>query len=174
MTPRSAVLLQRLSRGRPLGHTGKPAAAGVFERHDPGVRGRRQLPDLHLAGEHVDQRDDLRLRRRRHQVRILTVNPTPSGPLPTPSLNSPASGARFAVGAAVNFDWSDVTGAARYQLQVSTSSTFSTTVANQTALTASQFSTTSLPKADLFWRARAMDPAGNPGAWSAVRGFRVN
>jgi len=105
---------------------------------------------------------------------VLTVNPTPSGPLPAPSLISPASGARFAVGAAVNFDWSDVTGAARYELQVSTSNTFSTTVVNQTALTASQFSTTSLPKADLFWRARAFDSAGNPGAWSAVRGFRVN
>jgi hypothetical protein len=104
---------------------------------------------------------------------ILTVNPTPAGPLPAPSLISPPSGARFAVGAAVNFDWSDVTGAARYGLQVSTSNTFSTTVVNQTALTASQFSTTSLPKADLFWRARAFDSPGNPGAWSAARGFRV-
>lgn len=105
---------------------------------------------------------------------ILTVNPTPSGPLPAPALLSPAAGARFAVGAAVNLDWSDVTGAARYELQVSTSSTFSTTVVSQTALTASQFSTTTLPKADLFWRARALDSAGNPGTWSAVGGFRVN
>ena len=104
---------------------------------------------------------------------ILTVNPTPSGPLSAPSLISPASGARFAVGAAVNFDWSNVTGAARYELQVSTSNTFSTTVVNRTALTASQFSTTSLPKADLFWRTRAFDSAGNSGTWSAVRGFRV-
>jgi trimeric autotransporter adhesin len=74
----------------------------------------------------------------------------------------------------VNLDWSDVTGAARYDLQVSRTNTFTTTVANPTALTASQFTTTSLPKADLFSRARAFDSAGNPGTWSAVRGFRVN
>jgi hypothetical protein len=94
---------------------------------------------------------------------ILTVDPTPASPLPAPTLISPASGARLAVGAAVNLDWSDVTGASRYALEVSRSNTFSTTVVNQTALTASQLSTTSLPKADLFWRVRGFDSAGNPG-----------
>ena len=103
---------------------------------------------------------------------VLTVQPTPSGPLPAPSLISPSSGARFAVGRPVTFDWSDVTGAAGYTLQVSRSSAFSSTVLNQ-GTTASQFTTSTLPKADLFWRVRAVDSAASPGAWSAVRGFRV-
>jgi len=103
----------------------------------------------------------------------LTVNPVPSAPLAAPQLLAPASGARFSPGQLVTFDWSDVANAASYRIQVSTSSTFSSTVVDQ-PVTASQFSTSSLPKADLFWRVRANDAGGNPGAWSSVRGFRVN
>jgi hypothetical protein len=103
----------------------------------------------------------------------LTVNPVPAGPLPAPQQLAPASGARFSPGQQVKFDWSDVSGAASYTIQISTSSTFSSTVVTQT-VTASQFVTSSLPKADFFWRVRANDPSSNPGAWSTSRGFRVN
>jgi hypothetical protein len=73
----------------------------------------------------------------------------------------------------VPFDWSDVSGAAAYTIQVSTSSTFSSTVVNQT-VTESQFATSTLPRSDLFWRVRTTDSAGTPGAWSGSRRFLVN
>jgi len=107
------------------------------------------------------------------QTATLTVNPTPPQPLIAPALISPANGARLSFGQTATFKWSDVSGAASYTIQVSTSSSFSSTVVNQT-LTATQFSTASLPKANLFWRARANDAAGNPGTWAAPLSFRVN
>jgi hypothetical protein len=103
----------------------------------------------------------------------LTVNPVPAAPPAAPQLLAPAAGARFSPGQLVTFEWSDVANAASYTIQISTSSGFSSTVVNQT-VSASQFSTSSLPKADLFWRVRANSSDGSPGAWSSVRGFRVN
>jgi len=103
---------------------------------------------------------------------LLTVNPFPTAPMPAPTLLSPANNSRFVRGQAVAFDWSDVTGAASYTIQVSTSSTFGTTVVNQT-VGVSAFSSATLPAATLFWRARGNDAAGNAGAWSASRSFRV-
>lgn len=98
--------------------------------------------------------------------------PPPSAPLPAPALLSPAADARFRSGQAVPFDWSDVSGAASYRIQVSRSSTFSTTVLDR-VVAASQLSTSTLPKADLNWRVRAIDAGGTAGAWSATRPFRV-
>ena len=103
---------------------------------------------------------------------LLTVNPFPTAPMPAPTLLSPANNSRFARGQTVAFDWSDVTGAASYTIQVSTSSTFGTTVVNQT-VGVSAFSSATLPAATLFWRARGNDTAGNAGTWSASRSFRV-
>jgi hypothetical protein len=107
----------------------------------------------------------------------LTLEPV-AAPTPTPvtltapSLLSPAADARFAPGTTINFDWSDVSGAATYTIQVSTSSTFSTTVLNQT-VTPSQYSTSTLPTADLYWRVRANDASGKAGPWSSTRQFRI-
>jgi hypothetical protein len=115
---------------------------------------------------------------------VLTVNPfgspppppppppPSSGPLPAPTLLSPADGSRFNQGDTVPFDWTDVSGAASYVIQVSSSNTFPSTVLNQT-VTPSQFATSTLPASDLFWRVRANDSAGSPGAWSTVLGFRI-
>ena len=108
----------------------------------------------------------------------LTVNPFPTAPppaptpLPAPTLLAPASNSRFAAGQSVLFDWNDIAGAASYTIQVSTSSAFSTTAVNQ-VVTPSQFATSGLPVADLFWRVRAKDTAGNPGASSTVLPFRI-
>jgi hypothetical protein len=99
--------------------------------------------------------------------------PPPPGTLAAPALLAPASGARFSPGQTISFDWSDVSGAASYTIQVSTSSSFTTTKVNA-AVTPSQFSTSSLPKADYFWRARANSSGGTAGTWSSVRSFRVN
>jgi hypothetical protein len=104
----------------------------------------------------------------------LTVNPPSSTPttLPAPTLISPASDARFAPGSTITFDWSDVSGASSYSIQIADSETFSSPLVNQTTTT-SQFSTSTLPERRMWWRVRAIDASGTPGAWSAIRRFEV-
>jgi hypothetical protein len=93
--------------------------------------------------------------------------------LPAPSLVSPANDARFSPGTAITFDWSDVSGAANYTIQIDDSESFSAPlIVNQTT-TASQFTTSTLPTRRMWWRVRANDSAGAPGAWSSIRRFEV-
>ncbi len=101
----------------------------------------------------------------------LTVTPAVSGPLPAPSLVSPATNAR--VSSTVTFDWSDVAGAASYVIEVDSSSTIAAPLVFTQTVTASQATASALPRQRLWWRVRAIDAAGNPGAWSAVRRFEV-
>jgi hypothetical protein len=99
--------------------------------------------------------------------------PPPPGGLGAPSLVSPSSDARFAPGQSITFDWSDVTGAASYTIQIDDADTFpSPQVVSQT-VTASQFSSSTLPTMRMWWRVRANDASGNAGSWSAVRRFEV-
>jgi hypothetical protein len=99
--------------------------------------------------------------------------PTPPATLSAPSLGSPAADARFAPGANITFNWSDVTGAASYTIQIDDSNTFpSPLIVNQT-VTTSQFSSSTLPIKTMWWRARANDASGKPGNWSAIRRFEV-
>jgi hypothetical protein len=111
----------------------------------------------------------------------LTVNPfatppppppPPPGPLAAPALLSPASSARFAPNTSVAFDWGDVTGAASYTFQVSSSSGFTSTLVNST-VTASALTTSFAATGDRFWRVRANKPDGTAGTWSAARAFRI-
>lgn len=102
----------------------------------------------------------------------LTVNPIPLAPLPAPSLLAPSSGARFEVGRSIPFDWTDVTGAATYTLQVGTSSTFTTVVLTRT-VTVSQLSASLTSAGDRFWRVRANRSDGSPGTWSGARSIRI-
>jgi hypothetical protein len=101
-----------------------------------------------------------------------TPTPTPSGTLPAPSLFSPAADARFAPGTNITFDWSDVSGAANYTIQIDDQNTFSSPIANR-SVTASQFSSSTLPTLTMWWRARANNASGNAGTWSAARRFEV-
>lgn len=101
-----------------------------------------------------------------------TVVPAGSGSLAAPALQSPANDARFNRGQTINFDWANVAGASTYQIQIDDASTFASTLVSQ-GVPASQYSTNTLPVARLYWRARAMDANGMPGAWSAVRQLRV-
>jgi hypothetical protein len=104
----------------------------------------------------------------------LTVTPPAApGPLPAPTLLSPAVDARFAPGQAITFDWTDVSGAASYTIQIDDTETFSTPLVATATTVPSQFTTSTLPTTRMWWRVRANDPAGNPGAWSAVRRFEV-
>jgi hypothetical protein len=102
----------------------------------------------------------------------LTVTAVASGPPAAPSLLSPAQDARFSAGQAIAFDWSDVAGAAGYTIQIDDQDTFASPTANQ-AVTASTYTSNALPVARMWWRVRAVDASGNPGAWAAVRRFEV-
>ncbi|HYV12213.1 MAG TPA: hypothetical protein VE980_15040, partial [Pyrinomonadaceae bacterium] len=107
----------------------------------------------------------------------LTVTPasTPppsTNPLPAPSLISPAADARFSPGTSITFDWTDVSGAASYTIQIDDSDTFSSPIVNQTT-TASQFTTNTLPTTRMWWRVRANSSSGTPGNWSSARRFEV-
>jgi Beta-propeller repeat len=104
----------------------------------------------------------------------LMVNP-PAAPsaLPAPSLRSPSSDSRFSFGQTINFDWSDVTGAARYEIQIDDSSSFTLPLTHSALPTVSAYATNSLPRATLRWRVRALAADGTPGAWSSTRRFEV-
>jgi hypothetical protein len=103
----------------------------------------------------------------------LTVNPAPAGPLPAPTLLSPAADSRFAPGAAITFDWSDIAGAGSYTIQIATSDTFTAPLTVNQNVTASQYTTSTLPVTTMWWRVRANDASGNPGTWSSSRRFEV-
>jgi hypothetical protein len=102
-----------------------------------------------------------------------TTAPPSSGPLPAPSLITPASDARFSPGQNINFDWSDIAGAVSYTIQIDDNNSFPTRyIVNQT-VSASTFSSSALPTRTMWWRARANNSSGAAGAWSSVRRFEV-
>jgi hypothetical protein len=104
----------------------------------------------------------------------LTVNPPAgSGPLPAPSLQSPSNDARFSPGQSITFDWSDVAGAASYTIQIDTSESFSAPFTVEQTVTISRFTTSSLPTTRMWWRVRANNGSGGPGAWSSARRVEV-
>jgi hypothetical protein len=64
--------------------------------------------------------------------------------------------------------WGPVTGAASYELQVATSSAFTTPLVLDKKVTTNQVNTRKLPVRTLFWRVRGLDSQVNPGTWSAT------
>jgi hypothetical protein len=96
----------------------------------------------------------------------LTVNPAAPA---APSLLSPAGGATVALPA--TFDWSDVSGATSYRIQIDDSSNFSAPRVVDQTLTVSQFTTGSLPIRQHWWRVRGINSSGTAGPWSSVRTF---
>lgn len=71
--------------------------------------------------------------------------------------------------------WSEVSGAAHYQVHVSTSTLFSTRLIDQlTAAGNLSFPFPQLPDGKYYWRVRAVDSVGVKGAWSQYRSFKVD
>jgi hypothetical protein len=102
-----------------------------------------------------------------------STTPAASTPLAAPALLSPTADQRLPAGSNVSFDWSDVSGAASYTLQVDNKDTFpSPLIVNQT-VTTSQFSAGGLPKTTMWWRVRANSADGTAGTWSAARRFEL-
>jgi GNAT superfamily N-acetyltransferase len=130
---------------------------------------RRDLERPAPVDKSATWRRDLRSRERERIARAL---PPPTG-LAAPSLLAPAVDARFAPGEPITFDWTDVAGAASYTIQIDDSETFSAPLTISQTVTASQLTTNTLLTTRMWWRVRANDASGAPGAWSTVRRFEL-
>ncbi|HEY2952083.1 MAG TPA: hypothetical protein VGK40_05850, partial [Verrucomicrobiae bacterium] len=106
------------------------------------------------------------------QSATLTVTPGGAPQTPgTPSLLSP--GVDATVSQPATFDWSDVSGATSYTIQIANNDTFTAPLAVNQTVTVSQFTTASLPATRLWWRVRAINSAGVAGPFSASRRFQA-
>jgi len=99
-----------------------------------------------------------------------TSTPPAAPPVPAaPSLLSPANA--DTPSQPINFDWSDAAGAASYEIQIDDSSAFSAPLVRDQTVASSSYATGGLEAVTHFWRARGINIAGTPGAWSTVRSF---
>jgi hypothetical protein len=80
---------------------------------------------------------------------------------------------RFAPGASITFDWTDVSGATSYTIQIDDSDTFAAPQLVSRDTTVSQFTTNTLPTTRMWWRVRANSASGTAGSWSPARRFEV-
>ncbi|MCK8604329.1 CAP domain-containing protein [Desulfoferrobacter suflitae] len=101
------------------------------------------------------------------------VLPPSTTPVPgAPSLSSPANGATVST-TSITFSWTTPTGSpTQYQLQVSTSSSFSSTVYDSSAITDTSWTLSGFPNTGTtyYWRVRAYNSSGW-GPWSGTRSF---
>jgi hypothetical protein len=109
-------------------------------------------------------------------INVVTGDGGGSGGIPAlgaPTLLTPTSSQQFRSGTNITFDWSDVSGAASYTIQIDDRDSFpSPLIVNQT-VTASRFSKSNLPRTTMWWRVRANSASGVAGQWSSVRRFEV-
>lgn len=105
-------------------------------------------------------------------ITVVTGGAT-STSLSAPSLLSPSADSRFARGSTITFDWSDVTNASSYTIQIGSRDNFpSPLIANQT-VTSSKAAISGLPAQTMWWRVRANSSDGTSSAWSSVRRFEL-
>src|SRR6185295_19030480 len=71
----------------------------------------------------------------------------------------------------INFDWSDVSGATGYEIQIDDSSNFTAPLTLSQKVSVSQATITGLPAQRLFWRVRAFNSADVAGPFSSSRRF---
>lgn len=102
-------------------------------------------------------------------VLINTTGVTPPATPAAPALLSPAQDATPAQ--PVFLDWTDVSAAASYRIQIDDSSTFSIPIVVDRTVTASQFTAPTLAAVRHWWRVQGINSAGTAGAWSSVLRF---
>jgi hypothetical protein len=103
---------------------------------------------------------------------LVLINSTGTAPPPTPTaptLIGPANGAT--VTSPVTLDWTDVSAATSYRIQVDDSSVFSAPRVIDQTVTESRFTASTLALRRHWWRVRGINSAGTAGAWSSVRSF---
>ena len=94
--------------------------------------------------------------------------------LSAPQLSSPANESVL-TDSLPEFDWSDVSGASVYQLQLDSTAVFSEPVLSDSVLTASHYTAAAaLSDGMWYWRVRAGNSQGNWGGWSSVWSFAVD
>jgi hypothetical protein len=106
------------------------------------------------------------------KILLSATGSTPPAPPPVPAapaLLAPANADTPAQ--PITFDWSDVAGAASYEIQIDDSSTFAAPLERDATVSSSMYATTDLSTAAHFWRVRGVNTAGTAGPWSAVRSF---
>lgn len=89
--------------------------------------------------------------------------------LAAPRLLRPAANA--SVIEPITFQWSEVTGAAAYSLQIRNARASAGRVVVSEKVAGPRFTAGALPAQPLWWRVRAVDASGAPGPWSAARRF---
>ena len=100
---------------------------------------------------------------------VFSFTTVPAAPA-APVLSAPANAATEVV-LAPTLTWGTVTGAVTYRVQLSTISTFATTVVDDSTLTAGTKAVIGLANTKTYyWRANAKN-AGGSGAWSSVFSF---
>ena len=99
-----------------------------------------------------------------------TTGTTPPPPPSAPTLVSPANGA-ISVVQPVTLDWTTVTNAASYEVQVDNSSTIAAPFVASLSVTTSQATLSGLPAQQLWWRVRARNASGVFGPFSSARRF---
>jgi len=108
-----------------------------------------------------------------------TLPPTEDNtPPPTPSLVLPADGANITDNTPI-LDWSDVSdpSGVTYDLSIARDAGFASIILQKTGLTVSNYELTlaeALAAGTYYWRARAVDGAGNVGSWSENWSFTVS
>lgn len=87
-----------------------------------------------------------------------------------PTLSSPANGATNQP-SAITFTWAATTGATSYKIQIASSSSFTTTLIDNSGITATSYPASDIPLATiLYWRVQASNGTGT-SPWSSVRSF---
>ncbi len=173
----------------PLGSYGYSSGTSMSCPHVSGLaalmksRNPALTPDL-LTGRIEGSADDLgdtgwdryfgfgRINARRAMERADVLDATPPS---APKLVAPKNGGSLKV-AALLFDWSDVTdlSGVRYQLQADNNAGFPSPEIDVSDLARSRYDPPgTLARATYYWRVRAVDGAGNVGAWSSVWKFKI-
>jgi hypothetical protein len=101
------------------------------------------------------------------------LNSTGAAPPPTPSAPTLLSPAQDSTPTQpVAFDWTDVTAATAYRIQIDDSNNFSAPLVVDRVVTPSQFTASTLNQGrQHWWHVRGINSAGTAGAWSSVRRF---
>jgi hypothetical protein len=89
-----------------------------------------------------------------------------------PVLVSPANNATVTT-TAPSFSWNSLTGAAKYEIQISTANTF-ITFSDHASPAVTNYTSAYLANGTYYWRVRGVDIASTPGPWSATWAVKVN
>lgn len=89
-----------------------------------------------------------------------------------PTLNTPLDFDTFPAPYSASYDWTDVTSASGYKIQVSKNLAFTSLVLNRT-VTLSEYTGGTLKAGTYYWRVQATNPYFGPGPWSTVFTFTV-